>query len=90
MCLDSKHLIQIKKLGKHRKAKKLFFKKKCRKCRPECKPVLNKIMTTQGWCAKYDFVAPLSNQWRMAEPILINLHPNKNGQGLNYYQFAID
>ena len=26
----------------------------------------------------------------MAEPILINLHPNKNGQGLNYYQFAID
>ena len=24
-----------------------------------CKPVLNKIMTTQEQCVKYDFVAPL-------------------------------
>ena len=26
----------------------------------------------------------------MAQPILINLHPNENGQGLHYYQFAIN
>ena len=34
LCLDSNYLIQIKKPRKHRKAKKLFSKRKCRECRP--------------------------------------------------------
>ena len=42
---------------KHRKTKNQFSKRNFRKCR--IKAVLKKTMTTQEWCVKYDFVAPL-------------------------------
>ena len=32
----------------------------------------------------------LSNQKCMAQPIIINLHPNEYNQGLHYYSFVVN
>ena len=48
-----------KKIQKAQKGEKIIFQKKVENVDLR-KPVLNKIMTTQDWCGKYDFVAPLT------------------------------
>ena len=37
-----------------------------------------------------NFTKSLKNQQSLTQPIFISLHPNDYGQGLRYYQFAVN
>ena len=45
------------------KRRKTSFRKEIVKNADLHKPVLNKVMTTQEWCVKYNFVAPLKAKY---------------------------
>ena len=48
---------------KNAERQKNLFSKRIGKYTDLHKPVLNKIMTTQELCVKYNFVVPLSSEW---------------------------
>ena len=57
---DSKYLIQNKKNTEIIGRRKTSFPKEIAENADLHKPVINKIMTTQGYYTEYNFVAPLS------------------------------
>ena len=67
-------LIEIRtgsKHKKHRKTKKTSFPKEQIENRDLYKPVLNKIMTAQEQCVKYNFAAPLRKVYFCLRKVLI-------------------
>ena len=48
------------------------------------------LLTSTVIASNHTKYASLSNQKRMAQPTLINLHPNEYSQELRYYPFVVN